>query len=506
MLKSNQGELQRLPAIKARLLPALVGVWAVLAGSSLHSATIQLDVTLAAGTSINSAGGSLVTGGTAYVGSFFSGSTAMSKSAVAALWNSTRDGFTTLWSRFVSVANAGVSNGGFAISKPAEVTSVGGKNLVGKEIYVLVVDNAASPTGFLLLAADGSGAFDTFADPADFFGDTSTLLGVTGETTTFVVDGESISENATTSVVGTSGTYNASTDRWTMASIPGGVSTPTITGEATASAFTTTYGTASASQNFSVSGSNLTANLVATAPTGFEVSSDGTAYGSTATFAQSSGSASGTLRVRLAATATVSGIYNSQNIVLSSTGATSINLAAAYSGNAVSAKGLTISGLTAENKDVDGTTSVTVTGTPTYVGLVNSQNFSVTGSVTWVFPDSAVGVDKNLTRTGSYGAPSENYTVTQPTLTASIRALPTLRLLTVGDPTYADGNTTVIHTFAVNSTGVYVLEYKSSISDVWKEMSVTVSNSNNFSVTFINSGVNTATDWKNRMFFRVRNS
>jgi hypothetical protein len=430
----------------------------------------------------------------------------MNKSAVAALWNSTRAGFTTLWSRFVSVANAGVSSGGFAISKPAEVTSVGGKNLVGKEIYVLVVDNAASPTGFLLLAADGSGAFDTFADPADFFGDTSTLLGVTGETTTFVVDGESISENATTSVVGTSGTYNASTDRWTMASIPGGVSTPTIIGAATASAFTTTYGTASTSQNFSVSGSSLTANLVATAPTGFEVSSDGVTYGSTATFTQSSGSASGTLRVRLAATAAVSGTYNSQNIVLSSAGAAIINLASASSGNSVAAKVLSISGLTAANKDVDGTTTATVTGTPTYVGLVNSQNFLVTGSVTWAFPDSAVGADKRLTQTGTYNTPSANYTVTQPTLTASIRPIPSLRLLTLGDPTYAGGNTTVVHAFAVNANGSYLLEYKSSLSDVWREMSVTVSNNNNFSVTFINSGVNTATDWKNRMFFRVRNS
>ena len=506
VLKSNQGELQRLPAIKARLLPALVGVWTVLAASSLHSASIQLDVTLAAGTSINSAGGSLVSGGIAYVGSFFNGSTAMSKSAVAALWDSTRAGFTSLWSSFVSVANAGVSSGGFAISTQAEVSSVNGKNLVGKNVYVLVVDNAASPTGFLLLAADGSGAFDTFADPADVFGDTSTLLGVTGETTTFMVDGESISENATTTVVGTSGSYNPTTDRWTMASIPGGVSTPTIIGAATATAFTTTYGTASVAQTFIISGSNLTANLVVTAPAGYDVSSNGTTYGSTATFVQSGGSASGTLRVRLAATAVVSASYNSQNIVLASTGATSVNVTTATSGNSVSAKALTISGLTAGNKDVDGTTSATVTGTPSYVGLANSETFSVTGSVTWAFPDSAVGPDKTLIQSGSYSAPSGNYTVTQPTLTASIRAMPSLRLLGLGVPAYAGGNTTVIHTFAVNSTGMYVLGYKSSLSDVWSEMSVTVSNNNSFSVTFINSGVNTATEWKNRMFFRVRNS
>jgi hypothetical protein len=379
--------------------------------------------------------------------------------------------------------------------------------MVGRNIYVLVVDNADSPTGFLLLAADGSGAFDTFANPADVAtGEDFTSLELAGEASTFTVDGVTIDQPATTSVVGTSGTYNASTDRWTLVSIPGGVLTPTITGGATASAFTTTYGTASASQNFSVSGSNLTGNLVATASTGFEVSSDGANYGSTATFAQSSGSANGTLRVRLAATAAVSGTYNSQNIVLSSTGAASINLATASSGNSVAAKVLTIAGLTAANKDVDGTTTATVTGTPTYLGLVNSQSFSVTGSVTWAFPDSAAGVNKTLSRTGSYDAPSPNYTVTQPTLTASIRALPALRLLTLGEPLYSGGDTTVIHTFAVNDNGTYVLEYKSSLSDVWKEMSVTVANNNNFSVTFINPGVNTVTEWKNRMFFRVRNS
>jgi hypothetical protein len=506
MLKSNQGEMQRSRANKVRLLPALVGVWAVLAGSSLHSATIQLDVNLAGGTGINSATGSLVSGGTAYVGSFFNGAAPMTKNAVALLWNSTRDGFNTLWSRFVSVASGGVTEGSFAISNPAEVTSVAGKNLVGKSVYVLVVDNAASPTGFLLLAADGSGAFDTFADPTDVFGDTSTFLGVTGESATFVVEGESIFEAATTTVVGTSGSYDPNTDRWTMASIPGGVSTPTINGAATAASFTTTYGTASSTQNFSVSGSNLTANLVATAPAGFEVSSDGATYGSTATFAQSSGSASGTLRVRLATTAAVSGIYNSQNIVLSSTSAASINLATAASGNLVAPKILTISGLTAANKDVDGTTAATVTGTPSYVGLANSENFSVTGTVAWAFPDSAVGADKSLTRTGTFDSPSANYTVLQPTLTASIRALPTLRLLTLGEPVYASGNTTVTHNFAVNANGSYLLEYKCSLADDWKSASVTVSNNNNFSVTFINSGVNTVTDWKNRMFFRVRNS
>jgi hypothetical protein len=211
----------------------------------------------------------------------------------------------------------------------------------------------------------------------------------------------------------------------------------TISGAATATAFTTTYGSASSAQSFSVSGSSLTANLVATAPTGFEVSSDGTTYGSTATFTQSGGSASGTLRVRFKADAAVSGSYNSQNIVLSSTGATSVNIATASSGNAVSTKALTITGLSAANKNWDGTTTASVTGTPAYSGLVNGESFAVAGTVTWAFADANVGANKTLTRTDSYDAPSANYTVTQPTLTASINAVvpgaPTITGITAGN-------------------------------------------------------------------------
>jgi glycosidase len=104
---------------------------------------------------------------------------------------------------------------------------------------------------------------------------------------------------------------------------------------ATTTAFSTTYGAASAAQTFAIVGSSLTANITATAPSGFEVSSDGTTYGSTATFTQTSGSAGGTLRIRLAATATA-GNYNSAVVTLASTGATTRNITTPVSGNTVS--------------------------------------------------------------------------------------------------------------------------------------------------------------------------
>jgi len=239
--------------------------------------------------------------------------------------------------------------------------------------------------------------------------------------------------------------------------------TPTITGAASATAFTTTYGTASSPQSFSISGSNLTANLIATAPTGFEVSSNGSSYGGTATFTQTSGSASGTLYIRLAATAAV-GAYNNQNIVLSSTGATSVNIATASSGNAVSAKTLTISGLSAANKTYDGTTTVSVTGTPAYSGLVNSESFLVSGTVTFAFATASVGTGKTINNTGTYSAPSSNYTVTQPTLTANITAIqlnaPTITGITGGNSTLSVSFTAPSN---ANSTGAAISNYKYSI-------------------------------------------
>jgi len=203
----------------------------------------------------------------------------------------------------------------------------------------------------------------------------------------------------------------------TFASTP----TATITGAATTSVFTTTYGTTSTPQSFSISGSNLTASITATAPTGFEVSNDGITYGSTATFTQSSGSASGTLRIRLKSNASATGTYNSNNIVLSSTGASSVNITTPSTGNSVSTKGLTITGISFSDKVYDGTTTVTISGTPTYSGLVNSESFTVSGSVTWAFSSANAGSSISITRTGSYSAPSTNYTVTQPTgFTANI--------------------------------------------------------------------------------------
>jgi len=265
------------------------------------------------------------------------------------------------------------------------------------------------------------------------------------------------------SAVGTNGAFVAANDTAEIGS-PGTIAstaTATITGTATAGAFTTTYGTVSAAQSFAVTGSNLTANITATAPAGFEVSSDGSTYTTTATFTQSGGSASGTLALRLAATATVTGSYNGLNVPLMSTGATTKNITTAASGNSVSAKGLTI---TANN--VSKPFGATLTGGPgstafSSLGLISPETI---GSVTIAYASGAAAGDA----AGSYPAsvtPSvatggtfiaSNYAITYVAGDLTVTAVPTINLtgtLTAVDATYGTPSPTPA-SFSVTGTAL----------------------------------------------------
>lgn len=85
----------------------------------------------------------------------------------------------------------------------------------------------------------------------------------------------------------------------------GAPTTPTITTTGTLPPFATCAGTPSATQTYTVSGSNLTANIAISAPTGFEISSNGTTFSNTLTLNATNGTlANTTITVRLAASAT----------------------------------------------------------------------------------------------------------------------------------------------------------------------------------------------------------
>jgi uncharacterized repeat protein (TIGR02543 family) len=231
--------------------------------------------------------------------------------------------------------------------------------------------------------------------------------------------------------------------QWTV------ISTPTISSSGTLSAVSTTYGTASSNTTFSVSGSALTNDIVVTPPAGFQVSlSAASGFGTSLTLTQTAGVVSSTtIYVRLAAT-TNAGTY-SGNIVLSSTGASNVNVATVSS--TVNPATLTITGLSASNKTYDGNTTVSVSGTAAFSGLQNGDSFTPSGSLTWAFPSANVGL-QTLTRTGSILAPNSNYTVTQPSLSATITAKALTITSTAGNNKVYDGSTAA--TFTGTLTGV----------------------------------------------------
>jgi len=88
----------------------------------------------------------------------------------------------------------------------------------------------------------------------------------------------------------------------------------------------------------------------------------------------------------------------------------------------VNPKGLTISGLTGVNKEFDQTLSSSVTGTPTLVGKVGSDDVILAGTPTFAFATVDVATGKTVTASGYTltGTTAGNYTLTQPTVTANI--------------------------------------------------------------------------------------
>jgi Domain of unknown function (DUF5011) len=139
--------------------------------------------------------------------------------------------------------------------------------------------------------------------------------------------------------------------------------TPSVS---TLSAFSTTAGTASAAQTFTVTGANLSADVTVTAPTGFEVATDGATFAGSKILTQSAGAVSGTISVRIAAS-TAQGTLASANVTLVS-GPTSANVAVSGTVTAVGAASVSLTGgtLTAFN---------TVLGTASA-----AQSFTVSGS------------------------------------------------------------------------------------------------------------------------------
>jgi gliding motility-associated-like protein len=257
---------------------------------------------------------------------------------------------------------------------------------------------------------------------------------------------------------------------------------PTITTTGTLTSFTTCSGINSSNQSFNVSGSNLTANISLTAPTGFEIStSSASGFASSLTLTQSSGTVASTtiyVRTTTAATGNPSG-----NIVLSSTGATTVNVAASATINALPSITGTLTTTTIGTTQLTGSATANAsapwqsanTGVATIsnTGLVtgvsvgtstitytNTNGCIKTALVTITVPPPAIsttGTLSTFTKCSGSVSNAQTFTVTGQYLTANIAlaALTGFEYSTDGT-TYASTLSLAPTSGTLNATTVYV--------------------------------------------------
>jgi gliding motility-associated-like protein len=175
---------------------------------------------------------------------------------------------------------------------------------------------------------------------------------------------------------------------------------PALTVAGDLNPLTTVYGTVSSAESFTVSGVNITSNILISAPAGFELSLDGSNFSSTV----NAGSTPATIYIRLAATTPV-GNY-AGNIVCSTVSAPNISLPIPNS--AVTPAPLTI---TADDK-VKAYGAANPILTVIYRGFVNKDNAAALDPpvtvTTTATATSAVGLYPIIV----YGAGSVNYKFT----------------------------------------------------------------------------------------------
>jgi hypothetical protein len=124
----------------------------------------------------------------------------------------------------------------------------------------------------------------------------------------------------------------------------------------------------------------------------------------------------------------------------------------------ITPKALTITGLTGNNKLYDGNSSAMVSGTATLIGVVGTDDVTLTGTPVFTFGSADVGTAVAIMTTGYAltGADAGNYTLTQPTLSADItpQAL-TITGLTGNNKLY-DGNSSAMVSGTAALSGVAV--------------------------------------------------
>lgn len=229
--------------------------------------------------------------------------------------------------------------------------------------------------------------------------------------------------------------------------------TPTITTPSPTSinTFASLLGNASPSQTFSVGGSNLTADLVVTAPTNFEVRENGIgSYASSVSFTPASGTVDPkTIEVRIAGSASAGSV--SGNVVCSSTGAGSKNVAVsgevASAAPTITVTEVFVPDMTANVGEEDAET-INISGANLTTNIIvtidgaNANMFSVTtspdpltsagGTAVIKYTPTAQGTHSATLHVNSTGAPEVTRTLNGTATLASLVATDATAISSVG--------------------------------------------------------------------------
>jgi len=139
-------------------------------------------------------------------------------------------------------------------------------------------------------------------------------------------------------------------------------------------------------------------------------------------------------------------------------------------------------------------------GLPVSYSSSNPSVATVAGNIVTIVGSGSVVITASQVGNSSYSPATDvSQTITSYATTA-------LRVASLGTPVLNAGQTSVTHTFVGNPNATYTIEYKNDLSAAtWTTITAQTGVNGTFTATFTSSG-DYVNAWKNRMFFRAKNS